>query len=116
MRSTSYKEYTTLIKQRARKLRNNPTQAEQILWNHLRRCEVNGFKFLRQHPILFRTIQNNIHFFIADFYCYKLKLVIEVDGSVHDDRKDYDMMRTFTLQEMGYKIFRFKNEAINKRY
>jgi len=55
----------------AHNYRNNPTEAEKILWEHLRKFRSEGFVFRRQHPIVF---------FIADFYCHKIKLVIEVDG------------------------------------
>jgi very-short-patch-repair endonuclease len=67
----------------ARRMRNNPTEAEQILWEHLRKMRSKGFVFRRQHPI---------DIFIADFYCHKVKLVIEVDGEIHSNiqSREYD--------------------------
>jgi very-short-patch-repair endonuclease len=54
--------------------RNDPTEAEKVLWKHLKKFRQTGFIFRRQHPI---------DIFIADFYCHKLKLIIEVDGEIH---------------------------------
>jgi len=61
----------------AKQLRNNQTEAEVFLWNNLNSLKISGvnFRFKRQHPILY---------FIADFYCHKAKLIIEVDGGYHD--------------------------------
>ncbi len=61
----------------AKQLRNNQTEAEVFLWNNLNSLKILGvnFRFKRQHPILY---------FIADFYCHKAKLIIEVDGGYHD--------------------------------
>ena len=60
----------------AKELRKNSTKAEQELWKYLKNKQINGFYFRRQHPI---------HRFIADFFCYKAKLVIELDGRVHEE-------------------------------
>ena len=93
------------IFQKAKELRNNETKAEKILWEHLKQNKIPGFKFRRQHPI---------DIFIVDFYCHKLKLVIEVDGVIHDKEeiKKYDEGRTAELEECGLKILRFSNEEI----
>ncbi len=64
-----------IIFENAKELRKNMTHAEKILWNHLK-VKPNGYKFRRQHPL---------GIYIADFYCHKLKLVIEIDGSIHDN-------------------------------
>jgi cyclase len=68
---------------------------------------VEGLRFRRQHPL------GN---YIADFYCHKLKLVIEADGKIHDDEiiKQHDILRENDLKEMGYVILRFTNERIEK--
>lgn len=89
----------------ARELRKNATRAEIILWEELRNRKFYAFKFRRQHPI---------RGFIADFYCNELKLVIEVDGEVHDGecQIEYDKERTFELGELGIKVLRFKNEEV----
>lgn len=89
----------------ARNYRNNPTEAERILWGHLRKYRHEGFIFRRQHPIVF---------FIADFYCHTIKLVIEVDGDYHsnDQIREYDDSRSGELERYGITVLRFKNEEI----
>jgi very-short-patch-repair endonuclease len=89
----------------AHNYRNNPTEAERILWEHLRKFRSEGFVFRRQHPIVF---------FIADFYCHRIKLVIEVDGDYHSDEKvqEYDDSRSGELERHYIKILRFRNEEI----
>jgi very-short-patch-repair endonuclease len=81
------------------------TEAVGILWKYLRNSKLNGLKFRRQHPV---------DIFIADFYCHQKKLIIELDGSIHDifEQKEYDEGRTFELEEKGFRILRFKNEEI----
>ena len=98
---------THLIFENAKHLRKNMTKAENILWNYLRKG-INGFKFRRQHPI---------GIYIADFFCHKAKLVIELDGSVHnqEDVKSNDEMRQKNLQNWGYEVLRFKNEQVFKQ-
>ncbi len=85
--------------------RKNPTEAEKILWNCLRKFRNEGFIFRRQHPVVI---------FIADFYCHKLKLVIEVDGDYHLEQSQYcyDENRSAELERYGITVLRFKNEEI----
>jgi very-short-patch-repair endonuclease len=89
----------------AQKKRSFPTEAEKILWDSIRKFRKEGYIFRRQHPI---------DFFIADFYCHKLKLIIEVDGDIHssEEAQDYDENRTGELERFGIKVIRFKNEDI----
>ncbi len=89
----------------ARDMRKNPTEPEKILWEHLRTMRSAGYVFRRQHPV---------DFFIADFYCHSLKLVIEIDGKIHSDisAKEYDNNRSGELERFGIKVIRFKNEEI----
>lgn len=89
----------------ARENRKNQTNAESLLWSNLRGRKLKGFKFRRQHPL-----KN----FIADFYCYEMKLAIELDGGYHNksDQKEYDQERIYELGEVGIKVLRFKNEEI----
>lgn len=75
---------TQFARQLAREFRKNPTPAEKQLWTKLRGKHLLGLKFLFQHPIFYRY-ENKKRFFVADFYCHKLKLVIEVDGGIHID-------------------------------
>ncbi len=92
------------IFRRARDLRDNPTPAEKVLWKCLSRGQL-GVKFRRQHPI---------SDFIADFYCHHAKLVIELDGSIHDEEEqsDYDKGRTYELEALGLTVIRFQNEEV----
>ena len=89
----------------ARHLRQNETQAEKVLWQEIRNKKLNGYKFRRQHPI---------GKFIVDFYCHKEKLIIEVDGSIHDDKviKNFDEWREVALVNMGFNVLRFRNSEI----
>ncbi len=85
-------------------LRNNQTDAEAILWQSLRRKEL-GEKFVRQH---------GIEKYIVDFCCRRKKLIIELDGNIHDikDIKENDVERTKDLEKFGYKVLRFQNSEV----
>jgi very-short-patch-repair endonuclease len=92
----------------SRELRQVSTEAERLLWSELRNRKLNGLKFRRQHPI---------DKYIADFYCHERKLVIELDGEVHNikENKDYDEARTVELEAQVITVIRFSNdEIINK--
>jgi very-short-patch-repair endonuclease len=95
----------------SRKLRRKGTPAEIILWRNVRNREFLNTKFLRQHPIPFK-IDGMKRFFVADFYCYASKLVIEIDGGIHETQQEYDALRTFVIQQLGIKVIRFSNEDI----
>jgi len=97
----------------ARELRKNQTEAEQIMWQILRNRKYNGLKFLRQNPIIYDIHVNfDYKFFIPDFYCHEAKLVIELDGKIHDFQKEYDYQRDLILKEKELTVLRFKNEEI----
>lgn len=98
-----HKRTVTLLHQRARELRQSQTPAEAILWQQLRRKQLNGYYFRRQQPI------GN---FIADFYCAEARLVIEVDGGIHAHQADYDAARSEWLETHGYRVIRFTNPQI----
>ena len=98
---------------RCRKLRKNQTPEEELLWKSLRNRNFYGLKFLRQHPIIYEGLNNRFSFFIADFYCNEKKLVIELDGKIHDEQKEYDRDRNFIVKSLGLKTVRIKNEEIN---
>lgn len=89
--------------ERSRNMRKNPTSAEALLWTRLRKRQLDGLKFRRQHII---------HQFIVDFYCPSVKLAIEIDGPVHDEQEQYDQYRDEMLNELGYQVARFKNEEV----
>jgi len=95
----------------ARILRKRLTKSERKLWNLLRNREFFNFKFRRQHPIEFED-DDQKEFYIADFYCHKKKLIIEIDGSIHDYQKEYDQLREDIMILLEYRILRFKNEVI----
>jgi very-short-patch-repair endonuclease len=99
------------IKRIATILRNNPAPAEVLLWNELRRRNLK-YKFLRQHPVIYESNKKEHFFYIPDFYCDKKKLVIEVDGKIHDFQKEYDYNREQVLTGTGLHILRFKNEEL----
>ena len=83
------------------------TSAEKLMWQILRRNSVKGFYFRRQHPI---------GRYIADFYCHKVKLVVELDGDVHDsaDQKEHDANRDAIMEKFGLTVLRFSNDDIFK--
>lgn len=94
--------------QLARYLRNNMTVSEQRLWSHLRRRQVEGWKFRRQAPI---------GDYVVDFLCVAAKLVVELDGSTHDELKfDYDQRRQAWLESQGYKVLRFSSDYSDQDY
>ena len=92
-------------------LRNNKTRAEQIFWGIVRNRQVINHKFLQQHPIYFEY-EGKERFFVADFYCAKKKLIIEIDGSIHEKQKECDELRTAILNENKYTVIRFKNDEL----
>jgi len=96
----------------ARDLRNNPTSSEKILWEVLRRKKTSGYRFLRQHPIFIRIDNDWVDFYIADFYCAELQVVIELDGKIHDTRKEYDQERDEKMLSRGIRVLRIKNEEL----
>src|SRR5690606_17029155 len=90
---------------KARILRDNMTESEKVLWERLSKNQSEGLKFRRQHPILF---------YIADFYCHALRLIIEIDGGYHDtvEQKIKDDERTEHLKSNGITLIRFTNEGV----
>ena len=112
MARVHYKEYRgiTLL---ARELRKAQTQSERILWEELRGRKMMGFKFLRQHPVFYKLDNGWVEFFIVDFYCAELRLIIEIDGPIHGSRIDYDKERDYKLSLKGLSTIRIKNQEIN---
>lgn len=95
--------YNPKLVSRAKEQRKNMTVAEKKLWREYLRSFT--YRVLRQRPI---------DHYIVDFYCAKLKLVIEVDGGIHDDKnqKEYDKQRTIFLNAYGLTVIRFRNEEV----
>ena len=96
-----------------RELRKNSTEAEKKFWEAVRNKKFYGKKFYRQYPI-FHDITGKETFFIADFFCYEEKLVIELDGKYHQYKLKEDGERTKILNLLGLRVIRFKNEEIMK--
>jgi very-short-patch-repair endonuclease len=86
-------------------LRKNETYCEKLLWQELRNCKLKGLKFRRQHAI---------DRFVADFYCNELKLIVELDGNVHEllEQKVRDEDRTLEFMKLGLKVVRITNEEV----
>jgi very-short-patch-repair endonuclease len=96
----------------SRELRKNQTEAEKVFWNALKNKNYFGYKFLRQHPLYYQFYGNN-RFFIADFYCGKLRLVVEIDGGVHEKQAGYDKIRTEILgRQKDLRVLRFSNNEV----
>jgi very-short-patch-repair endonuclease len=100
--------------QTARELRQRMTAEEKLLWQLLRAHKFGGYKFRRQHPIIYQVWEKRTSFYVADFYCGLKKLVIELDGKPHEfpDQKEYDNARDKLMQEFGMKILRIKNDEL----
>ena len=90
------------IKNARKHLVENPTEAEDILWKHLKSCKT-GFKIRRQHVI---------DKYVVDFVCLSHKLVIEIDGPIHLKQIEQDQLRTYDLNDRGFSVLRFTNEEV----
>ncbi|MGZ8159741.1 MAG: endonuclease domain-containing protein [Methylobacter sp.] len=97
--------YDKRLKPNSRSLRSNMTDAEQLLWQRLRRKQINGWQFYRQKPI---------GQYIVDFYCAAAYLVVELDGSQHleTDHQRTDQQRDAFLQSLGLRVLRFDNRQV----
>jgi len=90
---------------KARTLRKNLTDAERILWKHLRLRQFEGHKFRRQQPI---------GKYIVDFVCFEKKVIIEVDGGQHSEQVGYDSERDEQLGRQGFRVLRFWNNQVTQ--
>jgi phosphoribosylformylglycinamidine synthase subunit PurQ / glutaminase len=86
-----------------RRLRREPTEAEALLWEQLRKNRLGGARFRRPHPI---------GQFIVDFCCPSRRLIVELDGPIHDAQAERDAMRQSFLQERGYQVLRIPNDDV----
>lgn len=102
MKKTFYRDSQTDLR---RTLRRNATLTERMLWHHLRKKQLEGFKFRRQA---------GIGRYIADFYCPKARLIIELDGNSHttEEAKRYDVIRDAYIENLGLTVLRFTNNAV----
>jgi len=97
--------YQPHLKTFARKLRNNSTLGEKLLWNHLKRKQLKGYNFNRQKPI---------DCYIVDFFCTELMLAIEIDGSSHEGKEQKDAYRQQRLEKLGIHFLRFTETEVRQ--
>ena len=97
--------YNPRLKELARTLRNNSTLSEVLLWNHLKGKQMRGYDFHRQKPI------DN---YIVDFFCPRLRLIIEIDGQSHAFKGKKDEQRKNRLELLGCYILRFDDLDVKK--
>lgn len=96
--------YNLKLKKRANELRQRFTKAEEYLWNEvLIARKLDGFRFIRQTPVLY---------YVPDFMCKELGLIIEVDGKIHRYQKLNDAKRQDRLESCGFKVLRFTNQEV----
>jgi very-short-patch-repair endonuclease len=100
-----YLPYNKNLRDRSQQLRNGSTLSEVLLWKYLRARQINGYQFNRQKPL---------GRFIADFHCKTLGLVIEIDGSSHIDKEQYDRDRDIKLQKLGVTVLHISDIAVKK--
>jgi len=102
---TNFRElpYNPKLMVRAREMRNSSTKGEIKFWCELLRKGQSGYQFYRQKII------NN---YIVDFYCAKLKLVIEIDGSSHDEKAEYDKHRDEALNSLGLRVIHYNDFSV----
>lgn len=89
--------------EKRRKLRNSSTYSEKVIWLSLRKKQIHGVRFLRQY---------SINHFVIDFYAPKINLAIEVDGSSHIGKEEYDSKRQKYIESLGIEVFRFTDEQV----
>ena len=101
-----YFRATPEIINNARMLRENMTASEKLLWERLKTKQICGIRFRRQHPIFI---------FIADFYCHEARLVVEIDGEIHNQQIEYDDGRSAEMEKFFIKIIRFTNYEVENK-
>ncbi|NWG34106.1 MAG: endonuclease domain-containing protein [Chloroflexi bacterium] len=89
----------------AREFRKEPTESERILWQALRGKKLDGIKFRRQQPV---------SYFVVDFYNSDYRLVVEVDGAIHDNQVEADRARQEILELLGLNVLRIRAETVEK--
>ena len=100
--------YHPSLKEKARKLRNNSTLSEVLLWNQLKKKQLMGYDFHRQKPI---------DYYIVDFFSNELNLVIEIDGITHEfeEQYKYDVKRQEKLEGLGINFLKFKDTDVREK-
>jgi len=100
------------ITQLCRDLRQRATPAERKLWSYLRNKQLVGVKFYRQKPLVYEKSFNRRYFYIADFFTRQKRLVVELDGPIHEYKKEYDENRDIVVNNLGLRVLRLKNEEV----
>jgi very-short-patch-repair endonuclease len=95
--------YNPKLKPLSRKLRNESTLSEVLLWQQIKGRKIKGYQFFRQKPI------GN---YIVDFYCSKLRLAIEIDGISHDEKIEEDQIRQNRIEKIGIRFLRFYDRDV----
>lgn len=93
-------------------MRKNPTPAEAFFWKKVRNRKFQNLKFNRQYVIKHTEILGKEYFYIPDFYCHQIQLIIELDGKIHQTQIEYDQIREDVLKKMEYTIIRFTNDDV----
>lgn len=113
MSLTKNPELLQVINAQTKKLRKKSTKAERILWEELRNRKFLNKKFYRQHPVI-HDITGRETFYIADFYSFEEKIVIELDGEIHNYRLKQDKQKDDVLRSMGMKVIRIDTSEVEK--
>jgi very-short-patch-repair endonuclease len=100
------------IKETVRNLRKNSTVAEKIFWKAIRNRQINNRKFYRQYVIKIELEDRSERHFFPDFYCHECRLVVEIDGRIHEKKKEYDEFRESFIKSMDLKVIRFTNDEV----
>ena len=101
-REQSHPQTWSRLRDTVRDFRANPTPAEDMLWKALR-SRPGGFKFRRQHAI---------RQYVVDFYCVEARMIVEVDGPIHEGQREQDQSRTDFLRTLDLEVLRFRNEDV----
>lgn len=97
-------------------MRQNPTKAEKVFWSKVRRNSIDGLRIRRQHVIEYSDNFGHKSYFIVDFCCLPKKLIIEIDGKIHELQKEQDLQRTKILEQIGFRVIRFTNEQVSNNW
>ncbi len=103
--------WKTII-QLCRELRKNATPEEKELWKYLRNKQLDGVKFYRQKPLVYEESFEKKYFYIADYFTRQKRLVVELDGPIHQYTKEYDENRDIVINNLGLRVLRIKNEEM----
>ena len=108
---------TNKVKKYALEMRKNPTLGESHFWDLVRKRQVLGLLFNRQFVFSYIEFDQKRHFYIVDFYCHEIKLIVEIDGAYHNNPNqiELDEFRAETLEQMGLTLIRFSNEDVINR-